>query len=659
MEYDPQYDQASLPEFTHIVTKPFLQTAKRDPDYVEIYPEHFHKWTFPFLFAFLNEFAEPWVKYKRSQHRSKRNQILVLKWWNPDEEAIIKVMILKEWKIIVYANLYGLLRSQSWIRQDFTELTNHDDRNRETQKRILRTFLRWSLHFETTRDGTNWIFQQSSFVPLDRNDYSPLVLRLTKQLIRARLPQDPNTVFLFVLDRMFSIHRTPTPAHTFQSFARSVPGYLHFNLIIRRPGDQFEPFHSEVADYSIVSGYYLTPWAKSIIQDNPIDGIVLDTTWTVMREYVTALLMAVFYNVGIPIAFAWGPAETRELYEMFYGGFQKLFQINLSDFVLESDQGSALQSIAGEYHVKRHLLCLRHFLASLKTKKHSFEVGNLVKARTREEFELLKALYDLDLANIEDDREISQYARLLGKAGLGIVDRSIVILDQDRWNQVSIWRRVETWNMPTTTNCQEAMNGHLNERTTRRNPFWQSMFLLSSMMFHKTQSFRIHALQNFNNTVKRVKRRAKHVPENVMMRECEYFQTSIEHCNCSETILEAKMFRTQIPCSHQTALLLRQGNSVKTNLSETAQLALNASIDHLDFTQSVLQRDAIALDEQHTRGLKTFAQKQIKRFSHAKDKEKISRYVGEHFAIGETFALGIPVSVLELISAGIREFSKK
>jgi hypothetical protein len=103
-----------------------------------------------------------------------------VKWWNPDEETIIKIVILKDWKIIVSASLYGVLRSRSWVRQDFTELTNRDDRNRETQKQLLRTFLRWSSPFTATRDGTNWIFQGSTFVPLDRNDYSPAVFRLNK-----------------------------------------------------------------------------------------------------------------------------------------------------------------------------------------------------------------------------------------------------------------------------------------------------------------------------------------------------------------------------------------------------------------------------------------------------------------------------------------------
>jgi hypothetical protein len=120
------------------------------------------------------------VKYKRSQHRTKRNQILVVKWWNPDGETIITVVILKDWKVIVSASLYGLLRSRSWVRQDVTEVTNRDNRKRETQKHLLRTFLRCSSPFPATRDGTNWIFQESTFVPLDRNDYSPAVFRLNK-----------------------------------------------------------------------------------------------------------------------------------------------------------------------------------------------------------------------------------------------------------------------------------------------------------------------------------------------------------------------------------------------------------------------------------------------------------------------------------------------
>jgi hypothetical protein len=135
-------------------------------------------------------------------------------------------------------------------------------------------------------------------------------------------------------------------------------------------------------------------------------------------------------------------------------------------------------------------------------------VANLVKARTSQESEILKSFYDSNCGGTEDDPEKSQYARLLGMAGLGIADPSIVIQDANLWDHVSIWRGIETWTMPTT-NREESMNGHLDESTARPNPFWRSMFLLAAMIFRKIRSFRVHALQDFDNEVERSKRRAK------------------------------------------------------------------------------------------------------------------------------------------------------
>jgi hypothetical protein len=106
------------------------------------------------------------------------------------------------------------------------------------------------------------------------------------------------------------------------------------------------------------------------------------------------------------------------------------------------------------------------------------------------------------------------------------------------------------------------------------------------------------------------------------------------------------MFRTQIYCGHQYALLLRPGDAEEPILSEIAKLVLDTSIDHLGSAQDITERDAFALDGQNPRGLKTFAQKTIERFSHVKDKEKIGRYVEDHRAVGETFAFDIPVSLL-------------
>jgi hypothetical protein len=71
-------------------------------------------------------------------------------------------------------------------------------------------------------------------------------------------------------------------------------------------------------EYSILSGWLITPWVKSILAQKQIDGLVMDITWEVKNQSMTAVLMALFYNVGIPIAMAFGAAKIKELAEMFW-----------------------------------------------------------------------------------------------------------------------------------------------------------------------------------------------------------------------------------------------------------------------------------------------------------------------------------------------------
>jgi hypothetical protein len=87
----------------------------------------------------------------------------------------------------------------------------------------------------------------------------------------------------------------------------------------------------------------------------------MNTTWKVMSQYVAVGRMAVFDNVEIPIAMAFGPAKIKELYEMFSAGFLELFQIHPLRYVLESGQRSSLEAIDDDHHPMRLLIYHRHF----------------------------------------------------------------------------------------------------------------------------------------------------------------------------------------------------------------------------------------------------------------------------------------------------------
>jgi hypothetical protein len=138
---------------------------------------------------------------------------------------------------------------------------NRDPRGRETKTLREPTLLRYHMPFSTTRDGTKWILRQTTFVPLDREDYSKPVFLIVKWLIHEQIQRNCNAAFLFVLDITFAVHRRASLVSTFETFTGSVLGYLHLVLGLRRTDDFLETFVSEGREHSILSGWFITPWA--------------------------------------------------------------------------------------------------------------------------------------------------------------------------------------------------------------------------------------------------------------------------------------------------------------------------------------------------------------------------------------------------------------
>lgn len=63
------------------------------------------------------------------------------------------------------------------------------------------------------------------------------------------------------------------------------------------------------------SEIFISNYAKSIfLNDNKVTGLLLDTTWYVMSNYVAYILMASIGNSGIHLSFAFGPRVTKSLY---------------------------------------------------------------------------------------------------------------------------------------------------------------------------------------------------------------------------------------------------------------------------------------------------------------------------------------------------------
>jgi hypothetical protein len=197
--------------------------------------------------------------------------------------------------------------------------------------------------------------------------------------------------------RYFLVERPSlTAPRTYETFKAEMGGTLRLWLKPRWEHDHLEKFVDGGIDYSIISGCWVHERAASILRHrdaNQIDCLMLDTTWSVMREYVTAILVAVSHNTAIPLSYAFGPVEDCELYQIFADIFKEPeFGVKLSDFLLESDQGSGLKKYAGMNCIKQRF-CLRHFLATLKDRVFGVYVHYLVKTQTMAEFTALRDAY--------------------------------------------------------------------------------------------------------------------------------------------------------------------------------------------------------------------------------------------------------------------------
>jgi hypothetical protein len=233
---------------------------------------------------------------------------------------------------------------------------------------------------------------------------------------------------------------------TYQNFKNDFEGFLMIWLKSRWPHDHLEPFIDDGAEYSIIHGYWADPRASGILQsheDYCIRCIMMDTIWLVIREYVAAILAAVSPNTAIPLTFAFGRVRYRKVYEMFWSVFSSEFEVDLSSFILMSDQGTCLRKFPRQYDFT-HRFCLRHFLASLQDRVCFVFVHHAVITQTEQELEMLLDVFGetLDAAIIRAEGNGLRKAQSeFGKASLLIhysKDETFLFIeigDAGRWAQ--------------------------------------------------------------------------------------------------------------------------------------------------------------------------------------------------------------------------------
>lgn len=88
---------------------------------------------------------------------------------------------------------------------------------------------------------------------------------------------------------------------------------------------------------------YIASFTSNAVMNIEVNGLILDTTWEILNNYVESLSTLIIQNMGMPIGLSFGPVEDFNIYNEFFHHFWNIYGYNISDFinVVESEQGKA------------------------------------------------------------------------------------------------------------------------------------------------------------------------------------------------------------------------------------------------------------------------------------------------------------------------------
>lgn len=313
--------------------------------------------------------------------------------------------------------------------------------------------------------------------------------------------------------------------------------------------------------------------------------------------------------------------------------------------MIESDQGTAIEGVCKERNIEQ-IYCLKHFLESL------YAVGILLKCVSKTDFESEIKHFHEQFKDIKDKEKIRKLKKILNKVGLKFTKNEIKEKDSDLWRRCSMLHRSD-YEMPSTTNSLESTHDHLNKKIPRNNEFWASIHRLAQGLTINNEEINKKIRHNYNSVKHKTILKLKSTNIENMTAQKKFYDTTIDHCNCSDNKLVSKMMKIDIPCHH------RLSSGATFPECPIFRLSLEDEFDFLDDSiKPFTEEEELNETEEFYRN-KQYAIKLIKRYSHFKDTEKIEQFVNFSCCSenDSAFILGKPVSLIQLIDEGISYFT--
>lgn len=628
----------------------YYKDAFNDPNtskMVPIYPSANSIWTFQILSTFLNELSDFTLK----SHPIYANQ---------QEEVIFHFVSCTNisYEISVSISTFiSVFVSKSWLLDTWNAITQTfisylGSRNYILKYPRVQEHIQFTKIFDRLSNGSKSLLYKKDLLYNSKFDFSKIFHYFCKKIRIFGLPMNDQTSFIF--NYLDSFCKITDSTKSFEDLKNlGMKGYFKLTLQPKIVKKKLQSFFYQNSEYYILSGVYILPQSFTLFQNNfHYNGFVLDTTWRIIPYYVVSILTVNFLNTSLPIGYVFGHGETAKSYTFLLKTVEKKLNISFQNKTLESDQGKALQAVCQAFNMK-HLACLRHLLCSLKKYDYFYEISFLLKCAS--DFELKNCIQNLsqNFFNIcfQNPPEYTKINQILGKIGLFFSGYQFYIENDNRWEEVSMHRRIK-YGMPSTTNTLEAMHGHLNKRTPRNNTFFRALLRINKNLNAKYSNIFERITHNYSY-IKKVTLNKLQKYDNIEMNNmCEFYKTTEDHCECSDNKLVSANFGFDIPCCHR----LFKGATFNElpNFQFTFQNFEDLEFEY-EFEPAEINRHQKGYDEMD------YCARTIKHFSKYPDDNEIKQYVADHRNdnLKGFYILNQKVSVIQLIEEGIFFFKKK
>ena len=587
------------------------------------------QWTYLLLMCFINQLTG-FIPRKHHPYKEISGRFCFYFIKEVNEDKIFKIRIeITASTISVYSNKAFLFDDNYFESKNIRESSNKgaDGKTLKKYRLVTLTYYEMKCQDMDVNEGTRALYEEKDMFYTACYDFTQCLHYFAKKVAKKHPEYAKECDILSDFIKTW-VKNKKEHINSLEVLSSKIAGYLTLDVRLNVNQNRLTKLkinhEDQIQMYEIVSGVYVAPWTKSLFEHGNSDliaGFLLDTTWKVMAQYVTCILMGCAYNIGLPLAFGFGKSETKDLYTELLVKFQESTGVDLRAKIIESDQGTALKAAIKEFDMI-HLACLRHLLVSLQYNEYSFIVSQLVSCTTSAEIEQVKNVMCEEYSHLpKKQKDVLNVA--LKKIGWTYTDTPHIV-DEERWDSVSMETRLK-YRMPSTTNSLESTHGHMNSDIPRRNELYTSILRIVEHMWDKVQNIEECVKRNYNYANRMTKRRLDNKSETISDEQMQYHTTQF-HCECGENRLVSSMLGIDMICSHRLAL------TAKPDPCPDVKPPIIMANDHLEveynFLPPQVQKQPKSFNEMEIK----YIVNQIKSFSHFKEKTSIEEWVKSKFS---------------------------